>query len=273
MEHVYSEVPLALFTTFSLIGAGSFAVLAVLINVFRLEEKQLRNIDVLSIMPTLAVLLGFVAAFFGFQDHTEAVVLLSGLNNAMRIASIGMGALLAATACAYCVQANFVKLPGGRRRLLVSLAGGAGLVFVCIVGVAHMAAGGLGWGTLATPMQMLGFALLGGSALVSLVLEKADALEAPVIKRTLVVISVLGIALGVGGFAAQITAVLGMASAGADAVRSVSLHIAVGTFCLVATFVFEAMAVHMKETGFHSVLAVACAFAGVFCARLVFYAL
>ena len=65
----------------------------------------------------------------------------------------------------------------------------------------------------------------------------------------------------------------GAAGAGAELVRAASMHIAVGVFCLAATLVFGVMAIRMKETGFHSVIAVASGFVGVFCLRLAFYAL
>lgn len=86
----------------------------------------------------------------------------------------------------------------------------------------------------------------------------------------------LGAVLGVGGFSVQVLAVsemAGAAGAGADLVRAASMHIAVGVFCLAATLVFGVMAIRMKETGFHSVIAVASGFVGVFCLRLAFYAL
>ena len=93
------------------------------------------------------------------------------------------------------------------------------------------------------------------------------------VANTLTVFAILGTMLGVGGFVAQVATVSSMVGAGADLVRAASLHITVALFCLVATFVFEMMAIRMKETGFHSVVAVACSFVGVFCARLVFYTL
>ena len=57
------------------------------------------------------------------------------------------------------------------------------------------------------PLQMLGFSLLGGSALVVLMLEKAGALDDPSVKRLLTVAAVLGAVLGVGGFSVQVLAV------------------------------------------------------------------
>ncbi|RDB63149.1 hypothetical protein C1878_04585 [Gordonibacter sp. 28C] len=276
MELVYSEVPLALSTTFSLIGAGAIIVIALLANVSRLEQKHLKNIDALSVMPGLAVVLGLVAACFGFQDHTNAAVLLGGLGDAARFAVIGVSGLFAFSVVGYCLRVAFGGLAEGRRRLLLDIAGALGLLFVCIVGVAHMMVPDPAWNTLATPMQMLGFALLGGSALAAMMFEKADALGGSSQRKTLTIFAIFGIVLGVGGFVAQIAAISSMADAsgaGSYLVHAASMHITVGLFCLVATFVFEMMAIRMKETGFHSVVAVACSFVGVFCARLVFYAL
>ncbi|WP_260620274.1 DmsC/YnfH family molybdoenzyme membrane anchor subunit [Gordonibacter massiliensis (ex Traore et al. 2017)] len=262
MELVYSEVPLALFTTFSLIGTGAFMALALLVNVSRLERKHLKNIDALSVMPGFAVVLGLVAAYFGFQDCTNAVVSLRDLGGAARFAVV-----------AYCLRAGFGGLAEGWRKFLLGSAGALGLLFVCVIGVVHAMVPDPAWNTLATPAQILGFALLGGSALATMMFEKAGALGGCPQKRTLTVFAILGTMLGVGGFVAQVATVSSMVGAGADLVRAASLHITVALFCLVATFVFEMMAIRMKETGFHSVVAVACSFVGVFCARLVFYTL
>ena len=273
MELVYSEVPLALFTTFSLIGTGAFMALALLVNVSRLERKHLKNIDALSVMPGFAVVLGLVAAYFGFQDCTNAVVSLRDLGGAARFAVVGVGGLLAFAVVAYCLRAGFGGLAEGWRKFLLGSAGALGLLFVCVIGVVHAMVPDPAWNTLATPAQILGFALLGGSALATMMFEKAGALGGCPQKRTLTVVAILGTMLGVGGFVAQVATVSSMVGAGADLVRAASLHITVALFCLVATFVFEMMAIRMKETGFHSVVAVACSFVGVFCARLVFYTL
>lgn len=273
---MFSELPLALCTTFSLIGAGAFMVLAVLPD-GPLRRPQVRgNVDVLCIMPCLAVVLGLAAAFFGFQDQSTAVVLLRGHGGAALVLAAVADVLLACAAVAYCLCVNFGKAAEGWRRALLRVVGVLAALFACASGLAHLAAPEPSWATLATPLQMLGFSLLGGSALVTLMLEKAGALDDPSVKRSLTVAAVLGAVLGIGGFSAQVLAVSGMtgaAGAGADLVRAASMHIAVGIICLVATLVFEAMAIRMKEKGFHSVIAVASGFVGVFCLRLAFYAL
>ncbi len=268
-------MPLALCTTFSLIGAGAFMVLAVLPD-GPLRRPQVRgNVDVLCIMPCLAVVLGLVAACFGFQDQSTAVALLRGHGGAALVLAAVADVLLACAAVADCLCVNFGKAAEGWRRALLRVVGVLAALFACASGLAHLAAPEP-WATLATPLQMLGFSLLGGSALVTLMLEKAGALDDPSVKRSLTVAAVLGAVLGIGGFSAQVLAVSGMigaAGAGADLVRAASMHIAVGIICLVATLVFEAMAIRMKEKGFHSVIAVASGFVGVFCLRLAFYAL
>lgn len=233
--------------------------------------------DVLCAMPCLAVVLGLVAACFGFQDQSAAVALLRDHGGAALILAAMADVLLACAAVAYCLYVNLGKDAEGRRRkALLRIVGALAALFACASGLAHLAVPEPSWATLATPLQMLGFSLLGGSALVVLMLEKAGALDDPSVKRLLTVAAVLGAVLGVGGFSVQVLAVsemAGAAGAGADLVRAASMHIAVGVFCLAATLVFGVMAIRMKETGFHSVIAVASGFVGVFCLRLAFYAL
>lgn len=270
-----SELPLALSTTFSLIGAGAFMVLAVLPD-GPLRRPQVRgSVDVLCAMPCLAVVLGLVAACFGFQDQSAAVILLRDHGGAALVLAAVTDVLLACAAVAYCLCINLGKVAEGRRRMLLLIVGALAALFACASGLVHLAVPEPSWATLATPLQMLGFSLLGGSALVTLMLEKAGALDGPSVGRRLAVAAVLGAVLGVGGFSAQVLAVsemAGAAGAGADLVRAASMHIAVGVFCLAATLVFAVMAIRMKETGFHSVIAVASGFVGVFCLRLAFYA-
>lgn len=276
MESVYINVPLALGATFSLIGAGTFAVLAVLAGVFRPERRQLQNIATLTIIPCLALVLGCVAAWFAFQDQTGAVVLLRRVDGGIPLVVTGVGGLLVVVAVAYCIVANGGRSAESGQKLLLYGAGALGLVFVWVVGVAHELTADPAWTTLATPAQMLGCALLGGSALATLIFEKAGALGETSVKKVLVVSAVCGAVLGIGGLAVQLVvaaSVSGAGGVGADLVGVSSSQSVVGFFCFVAALLFEVMALRTKETGYHSVIAVICVFVGVFCARLVFYAL
>lgn len=275
---MYSEVPLALATTFFPIGAGALVVLAVLLLNGRFDQKQLSNIDALFIMPCLAVVLGVVAAFFGFQDQTNAVTLLRSLGeNPVWIAlAVFVLGVFVFTAVFFCLQVNIGKIKEGHRRLLLGFMGVLGSLSLCFVCAAHMMVLDPSWNTLATPAQIFGFALLGGAVQAVMIFEKADALQDTSMKRVLVVGALVGVVLSCGGFAAQLVSVMGMVDAtgtGIDLIREASMQIAVGFFCFVAAFSFGLMAIFMKETGFHSVIAVACVFVGVFCARLVFYVL
>lgn len=276
MESVYVNVPLALGATFSLIGAGSFAVLAVLAGVYRPERRQLQNIATLTIMPCLALVLGCVAAWFAFQDQTGAVALLRGVDGVLPFVVAGVGGLLVLLAVAHCVVANGGREAESGQKLLLYGAGVLGVLFVWVVGIAHELSADPSWTTLATPVQMLGCALLGGSALATLIFEKADALGEASVKKVLVVSAVCGAVLGIGGLAAQLVvaaSVSGAGGVGADLVGVSSSQSVVGFFCFAAALLFEVMALRTKETGYHSVIAVICVFVGVFCARLVFYAL
>lgn len=165
-------------------------------------------------------------------------------------------------------------MPSRLRKPLLRTVGLLGLLFVCALAAAHVLAGDPVWATAATPAQMLGCALLGGSALAALLFENAGALEGRGAKGVLAAFAAAGAVLGLGGLAAHVAMVLGTAgAAGVELVRAASTHVAVGALCLAATLVFTLMALRLKETGYHVVIAVACAFVGTFCVRLAFYAL
>ena len=269
-----SASPLALCSTFSLIiGAGAFMVLAALPNGPLQRQGVRSNVDA-RVRHALALpwCSGLVAACFGFQDQSAAVALLRDHGGAALILAAVADVLLACAAVAYCLCVNLGKdAEGRRRRALLRIVGALAALFSCASGLAH----------LAVPEPSLGDARHAAADARLLAArrlrprradgrEKAGALDDPSVKRLLTVAAVLGAVLGVGGFSAQVLAekvseMAGAAGAGADLVRAASMHIAVGVFCLAATLVFGVMAIRMKETGFHSVIAVASGFVGVSC--------
>ena len=274
MEAVYAGVPWARSTMFSLTGAGAFMAMAVLADAFPAEGRRLASIDALSLMPSLAVVLGCVAAYFALQDETAAAVLLRGVDGAARYAAVGAAGAFAVAALAYGAVAVSGRMPSRLRKPFLRAVGLLGLLFVCALAAAHVLAGDPAWATAATPAQMLGCAFLGGSALAALLFENAGALEGRAAKGVLAAFAATGAVLGLGGLAAHVAVVLGAAGiAGVELVRAASTHVAVGALCLAATLVFTLMALRLKETGYHVVIAVACAFVGTFCVRLAFYAL
>ena len=91
-------------------------VLAVLPNGPLQRQGVRRNVDVLCAMPCLAVVLGLVAACFGFQDQSAAVALLRDYGGAALILAAVADVLLACAAVAYCLCVNLGKDAEGRRR-------------------------------------------------------------------------------------------------------------------------------------------------------------
>ena len=144
-----SESPLALCSTFSLIGAGAFMVLAVLPNGPLQRQGVRRNVDVLCAMPCLAVVLGLVAACFGFQDQSAAVALLRDHGGAALILAAVADVLLACAAVAYCLCVNLGKdAEGRRRRALLRIVGALAALFSCASGGAPPAGPQPAWGGL-----------------------------------------------------------------------------------------------------------------------------
>ena len=151
-----------------------------------LRRPQVRgNVDVLCIMPCLAVVLGLAAAFFGSKTRAPPWPRSGATAVRPLVLAAVADVLLACAAVAYCLCVNFGKAAEGWRRALLRVVGVLAALFACASGLAHLAAPEPSWATLATPLQMLGFSLLGGSALVTLMLEKAGALDDPSVKRSL----------------------------------------------------------------------------------------
>ena len=218
MEAVYAGVPWALSTMFSLTGAGAFMAMAVLADAFPAEGRRLASIDALSLMPSLAVVLGCVAAYFALQDETAAAFLLRGVDGAARYAAVGAAGAFAVAALAYGAVAVSGRMPSRLRKPLLRTVGLLGLLFVCALAAAHVLAGDPAWATAATPAQMLGCAFLGGSALAALLFENAGALEGRAAKGVLAAFAATGAVLGLGGLAAHVAVVLGAAGiAGVEA--------------------------------------------------------
>lgn len=277
MENAYSEVPLALAAMFLLVGSGSFIVLSAALFSSRVEGRALGYIDSLSVMPCLATILGFIAGFFAVQDKTTSVRLLFGTDGSIvSMMPLCFGAAVAAISLVYGACLLLGKVSDGVRGCVLPVAAGLGLCFVCSFGAAHVLAPGIPWGAFEVFGQMIGCALASGAALAILIFEKAEALGLACVKIALAVALLIGVSLGVGCFALELIAAVGAAGSvalGPDALQQVSMQVVVGCFCFAALLVFGLMAIYSKEAGFHSVVAVACSFVGVFCVLLAFYSM
>lgn len=282
MESAFAELPLALFSTLAPIGAGAFLVLAAFFTMAKPDAAQTARVDRLTAIPVALVVAGFVAAFFHLASPLHAPGVFAGLGSSPMSNELALGCLFAVVMLAYWVWAMTGKMGAGVRKTLVWATAALGIVFAWFVGTAYMIDTIPSWNTLAGPVQIVGFALVGGAAVAVFVLSLskcADALRKPPLKTAVVVVAVAGIVLGVGGMAVQAAATSGMSNAltdGAALVSAVTAIVVCGAACLVATGVCDAFV--LRGGGCGALVGASCgavvlAIVGTLLLRLAFYSL
>lgn len=282
MEAAFAEMPLALFSTLAPMGAGAFLILAVAFSTSKPDADALRRIDRLTAIPVALVIVGFIAAFFHLANPLNAFGVFADLGASPLSNELAAGCLFAAAMLVYWIWAVTGKMPAGARRGLVWVTAVLGLVFAWFTGMAYMIDTIPSWNTIAGPVQMLGFALLGGAAVGVLVLSLAGrggALKSGSLKTAVIAVLVAGLVLGIGGFAVQAMAASSLENplySGADLVANAMMVIVCGIICLVGTGVCDTFAVRGAGTGTlvgASVGAAVLAVVGILLMRMAFYAM
>lgn len=278
MEAAFAELPLALFTTLAPLGAGAFVALALAFLTTPLTAEQIKNIDRMTLIPLVVVLVGFAASFFHLADPLHAPFVLSGIGHSPLSNEIVVGSVFVVVALVYVVLALMGKLTGSARKGFAVVVAAVALVFAVFTGLAYTMDTIASWNTPLVPVQVLGFALVGGMALGCLVLALSDVLADALktaFKAAAVVGVLVGLVLAVAGLCGQVMAVSTMMNAltsGADLVAVVMPWLVAGILCLIVSAV--AVVVALRGASPVVVLAVGSvvAVAGIFLARLVFYA-
>lgn len=278
MEAAFAELPLALFTTLAPLGAGAFVALALAFLTTPLTAEQIKKIDRMTLIPLVVVLVGFAASFFHLADPLHAPFVLSGIGHSPLSNEIVVGSVFVVVALVYVVLALMGKLTGSARKGFAVVVAAMALVFAVFTGLAYTMDTIASWNTPLVPVQVLGFALVGGMALGCLVLALSDVLADALktaFKAAAVVGVLVGLVLAVAGLCGQVMAVSTMMNAltsGADLVAVVMPWLVAGILCLIVSAV--AVVVALRGASPVVVLAVGSvvAVAGIFLARLVFYA-
>lgn len=278
MEAAFAELPLALFTTLAPLGAGAFVALALAFLTTPLTAEQIKKIDRMTLIPLVVVLVGFAASFFHLADPLHAPFVLSGIGHSPLSNEIVVGSVFVVVALVYVVLALMGKLTGSARKGFAVVVAAMALVFAVFTGLAYTMDTIASWNTPLVPVQVLGFALVGGMALGCLVLALSDVLADALktaFKAAAVVGVLVGLVLAVAGLCGQVMAVSTMMNAltsGADLVAVVMPWLVAGVLCLIVSAV--AVVVALRGASPVVVLAVGSvvAVAGIFLARLVFYA-
>lgn len=282
MEAAFAEMPLALFSTLAPMGAGAFVVLAVAFFAGKFDDDALRRIDRFTAIPVGLVIVGFIAAFFHLANPLNAFAVFGGLGSSPLSNEVVMGVVFTVVMLAYWLWAFLGKMPEGARKGLVAVVAVLGVVFAFFTGMAYMIDTIPSWNTLAGPVQMVGFALLGGAAVAVLVLTLAGsgaALKGGTLRTGVLAVLGAGLVLGLGGFAVQAVGASGMENglySGADLVAGAVVAIVCGVVCLVGTGVCDTYAI--RGAGGSAALrvsagAVALAVVGILLMRLAFYAM
>ncbi len=282
MEAAFAEMPLALFSTLAPVGAGAFLMLAIAFTVAKPDADALRRIDRFTAIPVALVAIGFIAAFFHLASPMNAFSVFEGIGRSPLSNELVAGCTFAAVMLIYWIWAVSGKMADGVRKGLAWVVAAVGLVFALFTGVAYMIDTIPSWNTIAGPVQMIGFALLGGAAVGVLVLALsgcADQLRSGSLRTAVLAVVAAGLVLGIGGFAVQATAASGMSNplvSGADLVASAMMVVACGIICLVGTGVCDTFAVRGAKAGALvgvSTGAVVMALVGILLMRLAFYTL
>lgn len=278
MAAAFSELPLALFTTFASIGAGAFIALAIAFFTVNFSDEQLKKIDKMTIVPAILVVLGFIAAFFHLANPAGAFGVFAGIGRSPLSNELCVAVIFAIVMIVYVIMAMTGKL-GGARKGLAAVVAVLAVVFAIFMGLAYSIATVPTWASPWPVIQMLGYALLGGAAAGVCVLAFAGSLDVAAkgsFKTASIVLAVAGLALaliGLGMMAAGAGSMSTAAGAGSDLVADATMALIVAVVCLALSCVAVFMAVRGTSGTALAAGAFVLALVGVFAGRLVFYAL
>ena len=275
METAFAELPLALFTTLAPIGANAFIVLFIAAFAGKLNEDQLKKLDKFSAVPAVVVLVGFIASIFHMANPAGAIGVLSHIGTSPLSNEICAGIVFVIAMAVYVIMALAGKLGEGARKGLLAAVSVLAIVFTIFCGMAYMMATIISWNTPFTIIQVLGFGLVGGSALGSLVLALAAVLEDTLkaARIAVIAVAVIGAVLTAFGLIGMIVTVGDMTNGtttGAALTSGVTMYAACSVICVLASAIVVAL---QKGTAALPAIATVLAVIGVFVGRLVFYAL
>lgn len=278
MEHALAELPLAVFTTLAPIGAGAFITLAIAFVFGKFSDEELKKIDKMTLIPMGLILVGFVASFFHLTQPLNAINVLSGIGSSPLSNEIIIGSFFVVLALIYLVLALMGKLCSRARKALSVVVAVVALIFAVFVGMAYMMETIQSWNTPYTVVEIIGFTLIGGATLGSVVLGLAGSLGAATttaFKPALFFLTVLGGVAAAGALVAHVMMVGDMSSmmiSGSDLTSELTGYMGLAAVALVAATLLEIVALVKSNTTLAGVACIA-ALAGVFIARLVFYGL
>lgn len=275
MGQGFAEAPLALFTTLAPMGACAFIALLIAQMKGAFAEGGSTRINRAVWLPLVVVLVGFCGAASHTLTPAHGIYAFTGLGRSPLTNEIAVGGLFVVVALVFCVLSARGKMgDGARRGWLVALSVLA-VAFSAFCGLAYMVETIPSWDTPFTIVQMLGYGLLGGSALGLLTLEVAHTPSLEGLARPLGVVAAIGFVLALVGFGGQIElcqTISNVWGTAASLVPAIWGLFAVLAVCAIAGVVFGAMALKRGSVALAIVACVVVA-VGVFFARIGFYGL
>ena len=278
MQAAFAELPLALFTTLASIGAGAFIALAIAFATAKFTDDQLKKIDKMTAIPVVIAIVGFICAAFHVANPLHALGVFAGIGASPLSNELVVGIVFMVVAIIYLIVALAGKLGGARKAFAIVVAILA-VIFAVFMGLAYMIATVTSWNNFLVPVQMLGYALLGGAAVTALVLALSQATgeeQAAGYKSSLLGVTIVGAVLAIAGLLIHIFMIAG----GGNAVTTGTGLLAGAAPLLVIGIVFIVIAaielVRGLKKGMTTGIAARAtieAVIGVLAARLAFYAL
>ena len=278
MQAAFAELPLALFTTLASIGAGAFIALAIAFTTAKFTDDQLKKIDKMTAIPVVIAIVGFICAAFHVANPLHALGVFAGIGASPLSNELVVGIVFMVVAIIYLIVALAGKLGGARKAFAIVVAILA-IIFAVFMGLAYMIATVTSWNNFLVPVQMLGYALLGGAAVTALVLALSQATgeeQAAGYKSPLLGVTIVGAVLAIAGLLIHVFMIAG----GGNAVTTGTGLLAGAAPLLVIGIVFIVIAaielVRGLKKGMTTGIAARAtieAVIGVLAARLAFYAL
>ena len=276
MELGLTELPLALFSTLSPMGAGAFMLLAVAFFTRSLDEEALKKVDRLTVIPLLFVIVGFICAFFHLASPQHAFGVFANIGFSPMSNEILMGVIFCLVAIVYWIVAMATKMSEGLRKGLSAVVAIVGLVFCVFVGLAYGMDTIPSWDNAMVPLSTLLFGLLGGSAVGMGVIYSADCFDGSA-KQFNMVALVLSWAGAIGSalfFGLNMGTVSGLENnmmLGADVIGALLPWIITAVIVILLTGVALTFEIQKKRAVFYTWIVVIVAFVGILIARLAFY--
>lgn len=279
MEHALAELPLAIFTTLAPMSAGAFIVIALAVNFVSFSDEQLKKLDKFTLVPLILAIVGIFASVLHLTQPLNAIWLVGGIFRSPLTNEIAIAGIFAVLAVVYCGLALLGKLSLKLRKILSIIVAIMAVVFAAFVGLAYIMNTIQSWNSPYTILQPIGFCLLGGAAMGSMVLCLSgvfnEVIENKSFKTSLLVMTVLGALVTIGALVGYVLAVNGIVTPGANGAEMVEEALVVFIVSLVAavlTLLGELFLIFKGQNTVVSILCVVVVIAAIFCARMVFYA-